>query len=421
MASFVCPRCGAPTPVRIADGGACASCLSADAWSRWARAGVLVIDRAAIAAVEARERTAAAQRVRGLVAALLASSVALGLAVLSVVFVARAFGPRPVGAPAALAEGLRDSMHRVLVVGLAAFGAGLASLWLASARRGQLPSAPRSFAGLALRAASLLGAVAGGAAVLAAGVGNWLFEPLRGFEHGSMPARLRLDISPAAGRATDATAVIVAPDEHGDALRGAVGTGAVVAVGAGRALVLTCSHVAMPYAAVGTVKNPASAQPVWVQLADGRSAGGRVVWTARPPLDIALVEVKVDDPPAPVPIASATDGIDADEAVFFVPNPYRRSFRVERGKVLRREVHDTPAGRYSLLFTDLPVEHGDSGSGLFDVHGRLIGLNTWQTLGPTSPQGISLPAEAMAEVAHQADELHGSASKSVLAPPEAPP
>jgi S1-C subfamily serine protease len=177
----------------------------------------------------------------------------------------------------------------------------------------------------------------------------------------------------------------------------------------------------MPYAAVAAFRDAASAPPVWVQLADGRGASGRVVWTAEPPLDVALVEVLVDAPPEPVPLSPVTDTIDADAAVFFVPNPYRRSFRVERGKVLRREAHDTPAGRYSLLFTDLPVQHGDSGSGLFDVHGRLIGLNTWTTNSPASPQGISLPAEAMAEVARQADDATRSAPKSALAPSKAAP
>jgi S1-C subfamily serine protease len=70
---------------------------------------------------------------------------------------------------------------------------------------------------------------------------------------------------------------------------------------------------------------------------------------------------------------------------------------------VRRERHETPAGAFSLLFTDLPVQPGDSGSGLFDAFGRLIGLNTWTRVGPGGPQGISLPSDTMRAIADAVD------------------
>ena len=49
-----------------------------------------------------------------------------------------------------------------------------------------------------------------------------------------------------------------------------------------------------------------------------------------------------------------------------------------------------------LAFTDLPVTFGDSGSGLYDARGHLVGLNTWTRIGGDGPsQGISLPSETM--------------------------
>jgi S1-C subfamily serine protease len=398
MTSLVCPRCGAASPVRLADGEACAACLSEDAWEHWARAGKLVIDRAAIAALEARERRAAARRALGYGAAA-AALLTAALAALSAYLIARQLAPHAVGSPSALAEELRRSAEQLGLCGVASLGAGLLSLRLPSPRRG----------GLVIRAGSLSASVAGGAALLLAAFSHVFMGPLRDFDHLSMPARSGEDLPAPAGRATNATVLIAAPDERGDALGGAVGTGAVLARDARRALVVTCSHVAMPYAAVGARRDPASALPVWVQLADGREASGRVVWTAEPPLDVALVEVLLDALPEPVSLSLDTEGIEAGDDVFFVPNPLRRGFRVEHGKVLRREVHDTPAGRFSLLFTDLPVQPGDSGRGLYDARGRLIGLNTWSRSGPLGPQGISLPSEAMAEVAR------------VMPAPDAPP
>ena len=76
----------------------------------------------------------------------------------------------------------------------------------------------------------------------------------------------------------------------------------------------------------------------------------------------------------------------------FVPNPYRAGWKVIHGQLLRREPHRTPAGTYELLYIDLPVIPGDSGSGLFDARGQLVGVNTWSRgRANGAPQGITLP------------------------------
>ncbi|MEO7735286.1 MAG: S1C family serine protease, partial [Kofleriaceae bacterium] len=82
-------------------------------------------------------------------------------------------------------------------------------------------------------------------------------------------------------------------------------------------------------------------------------------------------------------------------SVTFVPNPYRAGWKVLHGELIRREAHRTSAGAYDLLYTDLPVIFGDSGSGLYDAQGRLVGLNTWAQFGGGASQGISLPSETM--------------------------
>src|SRR5262249_32839565 len=102
------------------------------------------------------------------------------------------------------------------------------------------------------------------------------------------------------------------------------------------------------------------------------------------------------NPPRPVPIAPDASGLEANADVTFVPNPYRSGWHVMNGHLIQRETHRTPQGTYDLLYTDLPVTHGDSGSGLFDARGQLVGLNTWTRIGAGVPaQGISLPSETM--------------------------
>ena len=88
-------------------------------------------------------------------------------------------------------------------------------------------------------------------------------------------------------------------------------------------------------------------------------------------------------------------GVVRGDGVTFVPNPMRAGWLRRDGTVSRREEFATPAGRYSVVHTDLPLQPGDSGTGLFDGLGRLIGLNTWGTAEPNDRVGISLPSETL--------------------------
>ena len=89
----------------------------------------------------------------------------------------------------------------------------------------------------------------------------------------------------------------------------------------------------------------------------------------------------------------------------FVPNPFRSGWMVHHGKVLKRESHRTPAGEYSLIYTSLPVQPGDSGTGLFDSLGRLVGLNTWTHIEEGGPKGISLPSNTMERIVEKMETM----------------
>jgi S1-C subfamily serine protease len=213
-----------------------------------------------------------------------------------------------------------------------------------------------------------------------------------------MPPRVALGVAAHVERILDATTVVFAPDADGDARNLAMGTGAVVFREPGTAWIVTCNHVAMPYVAVGTYHDVRTAPAVWVLLADGREGRATVRWVAQPPLDVALLELRIADPPPPVEIAADTAGFGPDASVTFVPNPYRSGWDVAHGKLVRRETHRTTAGTYDLLVTDLSVIPGDSGSGLYDVRGQLVGLNTWTSVEDGHARGISLPSEALQQL-----------------------
>jgi S1-C subfamily serine protease len=226
-----------------------------------------------------------------------------------------------------------------------------------------------------------------------------------------------LDVAqtPLARAAMEATAVILAPDEDGDMRGLAIGTGAVIGRSGRRTWVLTNSHVAIPYAPAGAFRDARSAHGVWVYLSDGRHAEGRVRWAGEPPLDVALVSAEIEDAPPPVQVAPDAGGLEEGADVFFVPNPFRQGWHLHRGRVIERDPHRTPAGEFSLVLTNLPLQQGDSGSGLFDATGRLVGINTWAVLRldgkPAAvPRGISLPSNVLREIM---DLIHGDSLGSL--------
>ena len=196
---------------------------------------------------------------------------------------------------------------------------------------------------------------------------------------------------------------IAAPDAKGNLAAGAIGTGIVVFCNRNRARIVTCRHVAVPHLAVSARCELGTTPETWVSFSDGREAKGRVRWLAEPPLDVAVIEVAVSSPPRAAAISNGTESVDSGTPVLFVPNPLRAGWLIHRGTVTRREFHATPAGDYSLLYTTLPVQPGDSGSGLFDAELRLIGLNTWRWGSDAAPEGIGLPSEAMGAI-HRAIE-----------------
>lgn len=385
----VCPACQTRGPVRLRSGQVCASCEAQAAWQQLGDAR-LVIDRGSIEeAVRRRAGETAGQPLwrRGLIWAL--PAVTLATAAAALWWTIDVLSPRPIGPIATLTTGLVAAARTATLVGLAALVLGAIALGRLRRRL--------QFRRLAILTCHLIAVVLGASAVLIGGL-HWAeWRPALGARPG-MPPRAALGVPSHVDRILDATTVVFASDADGDARNLTMGTGAVVFRDPGMAWIVTCSHVAMPYVAVGTYHDVRTAPAVWVLLADGREGRATVRWVAAPPLDVALVQLPIDDPPRPVEIAADTSGFGPDASVTFVPNPYRSGWNVERGKLVRRDTHHTPAGTYDLLVTDLHVIPGDSGSGLYDVRGQLVGLNTWTSVEDGHARGISLPSEAMQQL-----------------------
>lgn len=386
----VCPACQTRGPIRLRPGQVCASCEAQTAWQQFGDGARLVIDRGSIeAAVRRRAGEAAGEPLwrRGL--GWTVPAVTVAVAAIALACTIDVLSPRSIGPIGALARGLVAASRTATLVGLAALALGVVAL--ARMRR------QRQFRRLAILTGHLVAIVLGATAAVIGAVHWAAWQPALEARQG-MPPRVALGVAAHVDRILDATTVVFAPDADGDARNLAMGTGAVVFREPGTAWIVTCNHVAMPYVAVGTYHDVRTAPAVWVLLADGREGRATVRWVAQPPLDVALLELRIDHPPQPVEIAADTAGFGPDASVTFVPNPYRSGWGVDHGKLVRRETHRTTAGTYDLLVTDLSVIPGDSGSGLYDVRGQLVGLNTWTSVEDGHARGISLPSEALQQL-----------------------
>lgn len=384
----VCPDCNVAGPKRLAPGQVCATCEAQRAWNAIGDSGIK-IDAATIEeAVRRREGEAAGEPLWKKALGYTPVLFSLFVAAVTAWSLYMLLRTREIGPLQALLDDMKSTNRHALWIGIGAFIVGVAMLWRT---RGN-----RSYRNPVVLVSHLLAIVAGVGAIAIAGFHMYAFGGGFGGKFTNMPKREQLGVATGnADRIIAATTIVLAPGADGDARQLAMGTGAIIHGDASHAWIVTCSHVAMPYAAVGTWRHAKDAQPVWVQLSDGREGKGRVSWAAPPPLDIAVIELPIANPPPPIPIAPNAGQLDPNAAVTFVPNPYRDGWLVHHGHLLRKEAHDTPAGRYELLITDLPVTHGDSGSGLFDERGQLVGLNTWTKLEDGFSHGISLPSEAM--------------------------
>lgn len=383
----VCPSCKTAGPAQLLPDQVCATCEARVAWSQLADHG-LVIDRDSIdAAVRRREGEAAGQPLWRRLLVWVAPTLTLGMAAVGVWLMLRVLSARSLGPLDALLSEISAAVRWTALVGVATAILGVVALVRLRRRR--------QFRRIPLLVCHLLAIVAGCSAIVIA-VLHWLMLSNGiDYRYTSMPAREPLGVAVHVERILDATVVVLAPGADGDARELAIGSGAVVARDDTRAWIVTCSHVAMPYAAVGTWRHARDAQPVWVQLSDGREGQATVRWAAPPPLDVAVVELAISDAPEAVEIAPDTSELQVSTRVTFAPNPYRAGWKVFHGELVRRETYRTPAGSYDLLYTDLPVVPGDSGSGLYDARGRLVGLNTWTRVHDGTAQGISLPSETM--------------------------
>ncbi len=145
-----------------------------------------------------------------------------------------------------------------------------------------------------------------------------------------------------------------------------LGSGIIVRRAANRVYVLTNNHVV------------ADATDISVKLSDGRIYKASVVGKD-PRKDVALVSFEAGDP---VGVAELGDSntLEVGDIVFVVGNPLGFASSVTMGIVsaLGRRAPSSEVATYTdYIQTDAAINQGNSGGALVNIHGQVIGMNTW--------------------------------------------
>jgi len=143
------------------------------------------------------------------------------------------------------------------------------------------------------------------------------------------------------------------------------------------------------------------ADAIEVTLSDGRTLPAAVVGRD-PATDIAVLRV---DAPAPLPWVAFSDGSSGEvgQWVMAIGNPFGLGPSISVGVVSARN-RDIGAGAYDdFIQTDAAINRGNSGGPLFDMGGRVIGVNT-AIVSPTGQSvgvGFATPANMIQTVVDQ--------------------
>jgi serine protease Do len=145
------------------------------------------------------------------------------------------------------------------------------------------------------------------------------------------------------------------------------------------------------------------AESVTVTFSDGRSCQAEITGIdARS--DLAMLKVKGEDAPASCPCAQLADSdkVQVGQYAMAVGSPFGLANSVTFGVISARgrnprqgSLNDVFYG--NLIQTDAPINPGNSGGPLFDLSGKVIGINTmiYSTTGVSQACGFAIPSNQL--------------------------
>lgn len=152
-----------------------------------------------------------------------------------------------------------------------------------------------------------------------------------------------------------------------------MGSGIILHVGDRRATVLTNRHVIDPNFREGASDDA----DIRVKIVDQPVRQATVEWVAPDDVDLALLTVPVEGNDVTAANWQSRARPNVGDEVFAIGNPHNLGWTHTRGTVSQFRVQRVGDRQIHVIQTDVAVNPGNSGGGLYDKDGRLIGINTW--------------------------------------------
>lgn len=155
------------------------------------------------------------------------------------------------------------------------------------------------------------------------------------------------------------------------------GSGVILARDDGTVLIVTNRHVI----------DGAGSAPITVTFVDGTTAAAAVKWRM-PAVDIALITCPAGASKFETALVARRPALETGASVFAVGNPLGLGWSYINGVIssIRRKTTDGGASQ-RIIQVQLPLNPGNSGGGLYEKAGALIGINTF-TANRTVGEGI---------------------------------
>lgn len=201
----------------------------------------------------------------------------------------------------------------------------------------------------------------------------------------SMPEESELArLAPERANALRANVVLSLPPSGLLGGQAAFGSGIVLQVEDRTATILTNRHVLVGQESRGI----GDAARIDVLFYNGERSEARIAWLAPEDVDLAVITCQALTLDQLEPIRLREDLLPQGEPVFAVGNPQGLYWSYTEGVISgfrRQEYGGRVLGMYQ---TQTPINAGNSGGGLYDTGGRLVGVNTW-TFNKAAAEGLN--------------------------------
>lgn len=173
---------------------------------------------------------------------------------------------------------------------------------------------------------------------------------------------------------------VLIENQSGFGLVSGVGSGVILTIDDGSAIIVTNRHVVQPGASFSADSQPDPGEigsTVFVTALGQPETAASVIWIAPHGIDLALLSANITSNEAQAAHWQREPHSKIGDKVFAVGNPHGLGWTHTAGDVSQVRRQSRNNFGYRVIQTSAAINAGNSGGGLYDAAGMLIGINTW--------------------------------------------